>query len=120
MTLSTPYINGEMVSFDGDVMSVTFFSTTRVLNAPVNRQKNRYAYTFTYSPAAKSAVNGIDAAATPAADVSFIVSLLGGVKLAKVYGEMKAAWMKAQERVAASRRTHDECTCGRCFDCVAA
>ena len=113
-----PYINGTLVSFDGDTMIVTFFSKTKVLAAPVNFEKNRYSYTFTYSPADLSKVNGIAASAIAKEDLPFVLSLLGGVKLASVYAEMKTKYATMQARYSSSR-SHGECTCGHCFDCVA-
>lgn len=113
-----PYINGTLVNFNGDVMSVTFFSKVKIMNAPVNREKNRYSYTFTYSPATKSALNGTPASEIGKDDLPFVLDLLGGVKLANVYAEMKTKHAAMMARYSTSRRS-SECTCGRCFDCVA-
>ena len=112
------YINGTLVSFNGDVMEVTFFSKTKITGATVNREKNRYSYTFTYSPSEGSKLNGIAANQIAKDDLSFVTSLLGGIKLASVYAENKAKYAAMMNRYSASRRS-SECTCGRCFDCVA-
>jgi hypothetical protein len=119
--MDTPYINGRPVTFRGAEMTVTFLSGQRVASLNPERHSTRrelFVYTFTYSPSAQSALNGIAAAAIAKADLPFVAGLLGGVKLANVYAEMKAkhAAMLARRPRQASR----ECTCGRCFDCVAA
>lgn len=116
----TPYINGSAVSFNGDVMEVSFLSRTKIASLNPERHSARremFIYTFTYSPATKSALNGIAATEIAKADLSFVTGLLGGVKLASVYSEMKAkhATMLARR----PRKTDGECHCGRCFDCVA-
>lgn len=115
---TNPYINSTLVTFKADVMVVTFFSKTKISGATVNHEKNRYAYTFTYSPASGAALNGIAASAVAKEDVPFVRSLLGGANLKAVYPEMKTKYAAMQARYSGSRRSN-ECTCGRCFDCVA-
>lgn len=120
--MQTPYINGQLVDFQGDTMVVQFTSKTRRLNAePLRNVPGKFGYfvyTFTYSPAEKSKLNGVPANEIAKEDLPFITELLGGVKLASVYTEMKAkhAAMLARRPRRAGR---GECTCGRCFDCVA-
>lgn len=115
-----PYINGEPVSFNGDTMVVQFVSRTRVMDAPCLRNvpgRQGYVYQFTYSPATGSALNGVAASQLTKDVVLFAISLLGGVKLASVYAEMKAKHAAMMSR--RPRKTDNECRCGRCFDCVA-
>jgi len=119
--MHTPHINGSAVSFNGDTMVVSFLSRTKVASLNPERHSTRremFVYTFTYSPAAKSALNGIAAIEIAKADLPFVTGLLGGVKLASVYGEMKAKHTAMLAR--RPRQSSRECTCGRCFDCVAA
>lgn len=116
--MTNPYINSTLVTFKGDVMVVTFFSSTKIAGATVNREKNRYAYTFTYSAVGGTALNGVAASAVAKEDLPFVRGLLGGANLKAVYPEMKAKYAAMQARYSASRRSN-ECTCGRCFDCVA-
>ena len=116
----TPYINGSAVGFQGDVMEVSFLSRTKIASLSPERHSVRremFVYTFTYSPAAKSALNGIPATQIAKEDLSFALGLLGGVKLANVYSEMKAKHVAMLAR--RPRKTDGECHCGRCFDCVA-
>jgi hypothetical protein len=115
-----PNINGSAVSFSGDTMTVSFLSRKRVASLNPARHSVRaemFVYTFTYSPAAKSSLNGIAATAISKEDLPFVGELLGGTKLASAYSEMKEKYAAMMSR--RPRQTRGECTCGRCFDCVA-
>jgi hypothetical protein len=116
----TPSINGSAVNFNGDTMVVTFLSRKRVASLNPARHSVRqemFVYAFTYGPTAKSSLNGIAATAISKEDLPFVAELLGGIKLASVYGEMKEKYAAMMSR--RPRQTRGECTCGRCFDCVA-